>query len=144
MFVENKAQVHFTCTARTALKVAGKYDWVTEQGNFSVSQVDIKYGGSLNFTDQFDEDGRDMLVTIADLEIKHTGVMLLRNRATIDSGLVDLESRAFITLDGTGFEAGMGPGAGESSSSGATGASHGGAGGHLDNGTFWLLVLRAQ
>ena len=134
MFVEDKAQLHFTCTSRTALRVNQAYSRVTERGNFSVSMADIKYGSALIFTDQFDDDVLDMLVTIPDLEIKHTGKMVMRNSVTIESGWVDLESAAFITLDGTGFAAGFGPGSGTSDSSGATGASHGGAGGHLDSG----------
>lgn len=102
MFIEGGASVYFTCTSRTALKVAGEYDTVTQQGNFSVAEVDVKYDGKLLFTDQFDDDGRDMLVVIPDFEIKHRGLVIMRNRAIVNSKLIDLESAGKISLDGTG------------------------------------------
>lgn len=138
MFIEGGTQIHFTCTSQTALLVDGDYGMVTSPGNFSVSEVDVKYDGGLIFTDQNDLDRRDMLVSVPDLEVKHRGKVILRNRAVIESGYVDLESQGLISLDGTGFLANSGPGAGRilANGRGSMGASHGGSGGHAESGEF--------
>ncbi|XP_070533134.1 uncharacterized protein [Ptychodera flava] len=121
LFVEENAHAEFTSTAQTAVIEDRVYTHITSEGNFSMPQVIIRYGGELKFT----KVEKEMIFNSAFVEIKYRGRILL-NHVLIESGNADLESEGELHLDGAGYPAGAGPGGAVSE---GAGAGHGGKGG---------------
>ena len=135
LYILDAAVVAVSSTAQTALMENQKYVHMTEEGNFSISTVNIKLGGLLSFS----KIDHDMIISCAFLELKYRGTMVM-NHGYIVAGDADLEAGAEITLEGTGHAAMQGPGAAGSRSGGSYGGMGGGTSSGIPYGSVFTPV----
>lgn len=128
LFIESDTFVEFWSTANTALLKNGTYTDVTDQGNFAFGLLVVKLDGLAGFAKITDV----MHLETSVLEVKYKGELYM-NDADIVSGFAEIESQGTFHLNGRGYGAEMGPGAGKTigSNNYGTGASHGGYAGGL-------------
>lgn len=124
LYIEDEAFVNIDATAETAFLENGSYVDESGQGNFSVYTLNIKGLGELQFTRIF----RNLTITASFVELKNTAKVYM-NHGFFEVGDMELETDSILELDGRGYSAGQGPGAGI----GTIGASYGGMGGQNTN-----------
>lgn len=123
LLITGGADVLVMSTAQTALIEDDAYVMVTKPGNFTLSQLTVERVSALEF-----DHLEDLFITCGILRVKYEGEMFM-DEAEIYSTTVIIESGGVLHLDGTGFQAGNGTGAGKELGGSGTGAGHGGQGG---------------
>ncbi|PIK61107.1 Tenascin-X [Apostichopus japonicus] len=117
----------FFSTANTALIENREYVDVTPPGNFSFATITVKFGGVAGFT----RITGDLSIESSEFRVKYGGQLFV-NHVQIYSTYAWVESQGIFHLDGTGFKAEGGPGAGFTIDGVGYGAAHGGQGGGHD------------
>ena len=119
------ADVLFHSTAQTALIKNGNYTQITTHGNFSFATFNVaRYGLA-----KFQQIKHLLRITAAQFIVKYQGTLFM-NKAEIFTTYGHVESQGVFHLDGAGYSAQQGPGAGTRLKNGAgTGAGYGGYGG---------------
>ena len=100
LFVAEGSVVTFTSTTRTALFSNGTYDFITQPGNISFSQITVQRRSVVALS----EIQEDLTVTASKLTIKFNGLVNM-NRGSIDTGDATIESQGVLNLDYTGYPA---------------------------------------
>ena len=124
MYIEHESWVEFMSTANTALLENGVYYRETVPGHFIWDELHMKRGGTAGFLNIANE----LKVETSEIRVKYQGNLYM-NLAMINSTYSWIESEGVFHLNGHGFPAESGPGAGFTISSEGYGASHGGYGG---------------
>ena len=126
LFVEASGNIRFSSTAQTALLENRTKLHITNRGNVSFAHVIIKNGGKMNLL-RVNE--TLVSVTSAIFEIQSQGQVIV-NHGVFYSTVAEIETQGRVILDGAGYSAGKGPGAGSLSLKGyGSGGGYGGQGG---------------
>lgn len=126
LILEDEADVVFYSTANTAFLKDDKHIQMTKPGNFSFPKFFVMKGS----IGEFNEISRDVKLTIyaSEFLVKYQGKLNL-NRANLDTSYSHIESQGEMMLDGRGYSAENGAGAGKTIADTGTGGGHGGYGG---------------
>lgn len=124
LYIEDSAWIEFHSTAQTGLIENRIYVDVTPPGNFSFGTVTIKRGGLAGFK----RITSTMSLESSELRVEYQGAFYI-NHGKVHSTYAWIESEGVFHLDGHGFTAEQGPGAGQTVSGIGYGAAHGGEGG---------------
>ena len=125
LYITGGADVVFLSTAQTALIENGAYSMLTDPGNFTFSQLFVERYSKA----EFQEIQHEMTIDCSLLIVKYEGELFM-NEVDIFSTNANVESRGIFHMDGAGYTAEVGPGAGKSLADGTgLGAGHGGYGG---------------
>ena len=124
LYVSRGAEIDFTSTTQTALIENKTYVFISEPGNLSFSEVVVKKLGDVEFRRVTEL----LRLTCNELVVKYRGKMFI-NHGEIISTFAWLDSEGVINVDGVGYSAQKGPGAGWSEGAVGTGAGYGGVGG---------------
>lgn len=127
MYIEDAAEVEFKSTGNSSLIVNGEHVRMTDHGHFAWDQLHIKRNGYAGFLDiKF-----ELLVEVSEIKVKYQGNLYM-NKAKINSTYAWIESEGVFHLNGHGFSAEQGLGAGYTGNGVGFGAGHGGYGGGYD------------
>ena len=125
LFITGGSHVVFLSSAQTALIENGTYVMMTTPGNFTFTHVIVERRSLAEFSQIVGV----MSISCADLIVKYEGELFM-NDADIYSTNAIIESRGTFHMNGAGYAAESGPGAGATLADGTgTGAGHGGWGG---------------
>ena len=124
LYVSAGAVIDFTSTTQTALVENSTYVFLSEPGNLSFADVVVKREGDVEFRRVTDF----LRLNCDALAVKYQGKLYI-NHGEIFTSFGSLDSEGEINLDGVGFSAEEGPGAGSSSAGIGSGAGYGGTGG---------------
>lgn len=124
LFIEDQATLTMSSTAQTALVENRTYVQITNPGNSSFAFTIVKRGGLLNLLRATET---IVSLTTALFEIQYLGTVQL-NHGVISATHAQIETKGSLNLDGQGFKAMRGQGAGTTALH-STGAGHGGLGG---------------
>ena len=127
LYIESGCIAEFKSTANTALLENGQYYRETTPGHFIWNELHMKRGGTAGFLDI----ANDLKVETSEIKVKYQGNLYM-NEATINSTYSWIESEGVFHLNGHGYKAELGPGAGFTNNSDGYGAGHGGYGGGAD------------
>lgn len=124
LYIEYDSRVEFMSTANTSLLENGQYYRETSPGHFIFDQLHVKRGGTAGFLNIANE----LKVETSEIKVKYQGNLYM-NLAMINSTYSWIESEGTFHLNGHGYPAETGPGAGYTLNGEGYGASHGGYGG---------------
>ncbi|WAR26297.1 TENX-like protein [Mya arenaria] len=127
LYIEDGCIAEFKSSANTALLENGEYYRETTNGHFIWNELHMKRGGTAGFLDVANE----LKVETSEIKVKYQGNLYM-NAATINSTYSWIESEGIFHLNGHGYKAELGPGAGFTNNSDGYGAGHGGYGGGAD------------
>ena len=125
LFVSSGAVIDFTSTTQTALVENSTYVFVSQPGNLSFAYVVVKRKGDVEFRRVTDF----LRLNCDEVTVKYDGIMRI-NHGEIFTSYGWLDSKGVINMDGVGFPAEQGPGAGITHGGIGSGAGYGGTGGH--------------
>lgn len=124
LYVSSGADIYFASTTQTALMENLTYVFLSERGNLTFAAVVVKRKGSVEFR----RVTGFLRLNCDELSVKFEGLMSI-NHGEILTSLAWLDSKGVIYLDGAGFLAESGPGAGGSRRGIGSGSGYGGIGG---------------
>ena len=131
LFIEDNAVMKIASTAQTSLVENRVVVHKTSPGNSSFAHVIIKKGGILDL-----ERVNDVLVAVTSalFEVHYKGLVKV-NHGIFYSTFAQVETEGIVSLDGAGYPAAAGPGAGSTTGLFGLGAGFGGQGGSSQNGS---------
>lgn len=127
LFIEDLAVVEFYSTGHTSAYENGAHINTMDEGNFLWDTFHVKKGGKAGFL----HIGNELKVNTSEIKVKYHGNLYM-NEAMISCTYGWIESEGVLHLDGHGYGAESGPGAGRTVDGYGYGASHGGYGGGQD------------
>ena len=122
LYIEDDCFLVVSSTTQTAQMESNVIIEETDPGNFSLPTINIKNAGIFEFR----KIENDFTITAARMELKFNATVYM-NQGFVEVGDIDIEAESLLSLEGKGYEAEQGPGAGSGNAGGSYGGVAGGA-----------------